>query len=231
MTNPKDATHYRLTSATVKEPHRIALLADTHDVDPELILKELNRGSPDVIVIAGDIVKGKGDFQFSSSYLSQFKNTVQFLMGCSSVAKTYFSLGNHEWFLMPNDLEQIEQMDVTVLDNKWIKSGDLTIGGLSSADATKYWESRSQYKGEFSKQRSLRQLFIQSKTYDERKIPDYEWLHEFEKQEGFKVLLCHHPEYWALQEPYLKNQPIDLVLSGHAHGGQIRIGNHGLFDC
>ncbi len=229
MVNPKDTTHYRLTSATVKEPHRIALVADTHDIDPEQILKELNDSSPDVIAIAGDIVKGKGDFQVSSSYLPQFDNAIQLLNGCSSIAKTYFSLGNHEWLLMPDDLKQIEKTGVTVLDNKWIKTGNLTIGGLSSADATRYWTFRDHYNGEYEKQRSLRQLFIQSETYAVRKTPDYEWLQEFEELDDFKILLCHHPEYWALQEPYLKNQPIDLVLSGHAHGGQIRIGNHGLF--
>ena len=229
MFNPKNAVHYQLSSGLIKAPYKIALVVDTHDIDPEQILKELNDSSPDVIAIAGDIVKGKGDFQVSSSYLSQFKNTVQLLNACSSITNVYFTLGNHEWFLMPNDLKCIEQIGVTVLDNKWIKTGDLTIGGLSSADATRYWEFRSQYKGEYSSQRSLRQLFIQSKTYNERKIPSYEWLHEFEEQEGFKVLLCHHPEYWALQEPYLKDHHIDLVLSGHAHGGQIRIGNHGLF--
>ena len=46
-----------------------------------------------------------------------------------------------------------------------------------------------------------------------------------EKQPGYKILLSHHPEYWT----FLKRRSVDLVLSGHAHGGQIRLFGHGLF--
>ena len=39
-------------------------------------------------------------------------------------------------------------------------------------------------------------------------------------------LLCHHPEYWPR---YVRDLPVDLTLSGHAHGGQIRLFGQGLF--
>lgn len=45
-------------------------------------------------------------------------------------------------------------------------------------------------------------------------------------EEGFRLMLAHKPNWFA---PFLKNEPIDLVLSGHAHGGQIRIANQGLY--
>jgi predicted MPP superfamily phosphohydrolase len=38
--------------------------------------------------------------------------------------------------------------------------------------------------------------------------------------------LCHHPEY---RDKYLKDRSIDLILSGHAHGGQIRLLGRGLY--
>lgn len=56
--------------------------------------------------------------------------------------------------------------------------------------------------------------------------PELDWLKDFETQEGFKLLLCHHPEY---RDRYLKGRKIDLILAGHAHGGQIRILDQGLF--
>lgn len=54
-------------------------------------------------------------------------------------------------------------------------------------------------------------------------------MREYEEADGYKSLICHHPEYWELKQPKLKNHQIDLVFAGHAHGGQIRLGNRGLF--
>lgn len=54
---------------------------------------------------------------------------------------------------------------------------------------------------------------------------DFEpWLEEYVKKDGYKLLMCHHPERF---EPLIKDTDIDLVLSGHTHGGQIRVGKKG----
>ena len=52
-----------------------------------------------------------------------------------------------------------------------------------------------------------------------RQVPQLDWLDEFEQQEGFRLLLCHHPEYYPL---YLRERKIGLIFSGHCHGGQWR---------
>ena len=55
---------------------------------------------------------------------------------------------------------------------------------------------------------------------------DAQFLTSMEKQPGFKLLMCHHPEVYAdLIQPH----DIDLTLSGHAHGGQVRLFGHGLY--
>lgn len=51
-------------------------------------------------------------------------------------------------------------------------------------------------------------------------------LEEFEALEGCKVLLCHRPEDYRR---HMQGRQLDLVLAGHAHGGQIRIGKQGLY--
>ncbi|MEG1775715.1 MAG: metallophosphoesterase [Clostridia bacterium] len=55
-------------------------------------------------------------------------------------------------------------------------------------------------------------------------VPDM--LEEFSAQEGCKVLLCHKPEDYF---KHVRAHEIDLVVAGHAHGGQIRIGGRGLY--
>ena len=54
--------------------------------------------------------------------------------------------------------------------------------------------------------------------------PDF--LPAMESEDGVRILLSHHPEDYIR---HLRTAKVDLVLSGHAHGGQIRIGNQGLY--
>lgn len=54
---------------------------------------------------------------------------------------------------------------------------------------------------------------------------DFEdFLVRFAGMSGFRLLLCHHPERF---EPYIADTDIDLTLSGHTHGGQMRMGKRG----
>lgn len=55
---------------------------------------------------------------------------------------------------------------------------------------------------------------------------DPAFLASMERQPGFRLLMCHHPEYYAR---YIKGHAIDLTLSGHAHGGQVRLGSQGVY--
>ena len=65
-----------------------------------------------------------------------------------------------------------------------------------------------------------------SSCLSEKEVPDTSWLGDFTKPDGFKILLSHRPEYY---EKYLKELPIDLTISGHAHGGQWRFFGRGLY--
>ena len=59
-----------------------------------------------------------------------------------------------------------------------------------------------------------------------RGTPDTAFLDRFEKEEGYRLLLCHHPEDWR---DHADGRDIDLTLCGHAHGGQIQLFGHGLY--
>lgn len=59
-----------------------------------------------------------------------------------------------------------------------------------------------------------------------REEPDRKVLEELSAMPGFRLLLCHHPEYFA---PHVAQFDIDLTVAGHAHGGQVQVLGHGLY--
>ncbi len=58
------------------------------------------------------------------------------------------------------------------------------------------------------------------------KRPNTAYLEAFAAKDGYKLLLCHHPEYFRCIRPL----PIDLTVAGHAHGGQWRFFGRGVFS-
>lgn len=50
---------------------------------------------------------------------------------------------------------------------------------------------------------------------------------EMAQRPEFRLLMCHHPEYFAR---HIRPHDIDLTLSGHAHGGQVRLGRQGVYS-
>ena len=58
------------------------------------------------------------------------------------------------------------------------------------------------------------------------RTPDIAFLEMFEQEDGYRLLLCHHPEVYR---DYIAGRKIDLTLCGHAHGGQIQFFGRGLY--
>lgn len=200
-----------------KTPVRLALLADLHDRPFERIIISLKKYQPEIICIAGDVVHRPyptedGPVIKTSGYV------LPFLKACAEIAPTFMSLGNHEWLLSHEDISHMSEIGVTVLDNSFVKHGDLLIAGLSSAGFTAYKEYRQNKPEKYP--------MWDHEDRPDFTEPDISWLVGFCESEGYKILLCHHPEY---RDRYLKDMPIDLVLCGHAHGGQIRLFGQGMF--
>ncbi|WP_367281502.1 metallophosphoesterase, partial [uncultured Dubosiella sp.] len=60
---------------------------------------------------------------------------------------------------------------------------------------------------------------------------DWNWCEQFSQKDGIRILMAHHPEYVA--DHMLKDDqilPLDLILSGHAHGGQLAFLDHSLYS-
>lgn len=206
------------------ERMRFAVLPDFHDGDPEVVLDIMRNDVPDAILIPGDLVNGyfpEGD----GLIIEDRQNIVPFLESCARIAPTFLSIGNHECLFCDEDLDVIRAAGITVLDNEWtefaMRDGSVLIGGLTSAYAISYRRFRVTIPDE--------RYPFRRRPKDILKRPTISgWLDDFEKQDGYKILLSHHPEYWAMREPMLRDRKIDLVLSGHAHGGQWQILGHGI---
>ena len=200
---------YTLTSRKVEKGFRAAIVADLHDRSYDRILPLLNEIKPDMILVPGDLSEALHRYA-----PDDMKQGLSFLREATQIAPTFYALGNHEIGARHKDLlrhgdahpqgdrlhpywrEAIRLSGATLLDESFVTWRGITIGGLGS--------------GLLQKGRK----------------PDLTWLKEFESQKGYKLLLCHHPEYY---DRYLRQMDIDLVVSGHAHGGQWRFFGRGVY--
>lgn len=147
-------------------------------------------------------------------------NVLPFLSACAAIAPTLLSLGNHEWMVDEKDLAAITATGVTVLDNRWIERDGLVIGGLTSGYVTDYrrFRAESGNSDRYPRQESISGIGGALHAMDHK--PNMEWLVNFCSTPGYHILLSHHPEYYPIIPA-----SVDLILSGHAHGGQIRMYN------
>lgn len=220
---PTVETAYRIQGAP-----RIALLSDLHNADPTPVIASLRTRRPEIIAITGDVLYGsrpEGD----KSPLETQKNVLPFLCSCASIAPTFLSLGNHEWTVDQEDIELLGETGVTVLDNSYqtitVGNEKVVIGGLTSGYATDYRAFRSTQPAEPRYPRREDIAGVGGAVHAREHKPETDWISNFYSTPGYHILLCHHPEYYPHIPP-----AVDLILSGHAHGGQWRIFGHGVWS-
>lgn len=183
---------------------KIALIADLHHNPYNKIFDILAKEKVDMILLAGDIMDNINNFDDEWNTKGR-----EFLKQISSFGKTFYSSGNHEiaWYVekggrSPNYIEQPAK--------DFLKENDIT-----------YLDDEF---CEFSDNIFVGGLksYLCNKEY----VVNEQFIKDFDKLNGYKILISHHPE---LYEKYYKNSQLDLVVSGHAHGGQIRLFGRGLY--
>ena len=179
----------------------VAVTADLHFRDSGTAVEQLRELRPDIICAPGDIMQETDHFSIHECFNEK---GFTFLTDCRKIAPVYYSIGNHERGMTDKNRAILADAGITLLDNTWVHNGSLTIGGLTSG-----------YTSGIPKQRNT-------------PPPDVSFVRKFAMQDGFRILLCHHPEYWSA---YIRETDIELTLSGHAHGGQWQIPftNQGIF--
>ncbi|NYB72977.1 metallophosphoesterase [Sedimentibacter hydroxybenzoicus DSM 7310] len=177
---------------------KILHISDLHNKNfHESLYKKIKDINPDIIIITGDLIdRRRTRVDIAVDFVSQIVN----------VAPVYYVSGNHEQLSTSYDdlKEELVKLDVHILDNEYmvLNHNGERIGIMGLADpALMYTEGNNNNdRNRIYAENNLKRLYENSVT-------------------EFNILLSHRPE---LFEVY-KNINIDLVFSGHAHGGQIRI--------
>ena len=184
-------------------PVRIVQLTDLHDHEfgeenrelAELVAAQ----EPDLILMTGDMLD-RSDENADVVYA-----LIEELV---AVAPVYYGYGNHEkaWEAVNGSslTPVLEESGAIVLDCSYV---DVTVGGTQLRIGG--------YHG----------YYRQPGMYDispEQHQAELAFCDDFEDTNRYKILLSHIPTAWIDWE-YMNKYPVDLVLSGHYHGGQIRL--------
>ncbi len=187
---------------------KIVLLSDLHSKQfgkgNKNLIETIDRQSPDIIVMTGDMIN------------STDKDYSAFISLAEKIAKkysVYYVVGNHEQSISEYDLEllydELKNSGVIVLDNE-------------KASVEKNNESINIYGMWFN----LRYYSNQSNEYVKNNAEKYSLTTDKIRailgdcnKDKLNILLTHNPIYFD----YYCEWGADLTLSGHMHGGLIRL--------
>jgi len=203
-------TRYRLSSpklASMRENMKIIVLSDLHDrsfgMGNEKLLAAIRFENPDAIMVVGDMLVARKP----SSYIK----VQAFMTELAKISPVYYSNGNHEQRLKeyPEVYGSYEEYVKELLNAgiKLLANNSVYIRGnivpirvsgleLSNADYRRFGRAAVSAK-------EVRNLLGEADL------------------DNYQILLAHDPAHY----PAYKRWGADLVLSGHTHGGIIRIPN------
>ena len=179
------------------EGFRIAQVSDLHNAGfgegNEELIQLLSQTDPDIIVLTGDLIDSRH---------TDIEIALDFARQAIKLAPVYYVSGNHEARVREyEDLKMgLAEAGVVILENQNVqitREGEsITLMGI---DDPSFQEDY---------------LFGDSESVARQAIDDLQ-----NESEGYTILLSHRPELFDL---YV-DTGMDLVFSGHAHGGQFRL--------
>lgn len=185
---------YTVVSPKLTAEVRLAVVTDFHSSDnADDVVAMVASSAPDAVLMVGDLFDD--DTQNRPT-----ERTLSLMRQLSAQYPCYYVSGNHEAWTGEMDAlyQQTEEAGVTVLR---MSSGVLTVRGQRIALCGIPDPYEMVFSGAPDTEEQLRQALEDVDSAD------------------FTVLLAHRPELLAKYAQF----PLDLVVSGHAHGGQVRI--------
>ncbi len=195
---------HEITDERIRRPLRAVVLADLHNKrygkENERLLEAVRTCEPDCILIAGDMLTAKPG--------KSFEPALQVLRELKKDYPVYYGNGNHEHRLKlyPRSYGDMAKRYEAAL-------GELGIEPMVNTHAALQPWGIVIYGSEIDKL-YYRRFKVQDMDQDylERLlgVPD---------PGVYNVLLAHNPDYF----PYYAEWGADLTISGHVHGGIVRI--------
>jgi len=177
--------------------YRIAQVSDLHNAeigaDNEKLLDMLLKAKPDIIVITGDLIDSSN---------TDVEIALQFAGKALKVAPCYYVTGNHE---------------AVSLEYEILKSNLLELGVIILSDQRIELEKNGQIislLGVDDPSFQTDYLLDDAGAVMSTKLQTLKG-----KNDAYTILLSHRPE---LIDTYVESG-VDLVITGHAHGGQFRL--------
>lgn len=217
-------TQYEIVDEEIPQAfdgYRIVQVTDVHSIrsqeQADLLYEKIVAQQPDAVVITGDLVDStyytdeNNAMEAGTSNKMAGQDTVDFVARLTENYYVYFVYGNHEMVLL-DDVDNnpfkvaMEEIGVIFLNNDGVKisKDDESIYMLGIQDpATLYKDSD----------------YAEYDTHSERINAMMENIMALKEEDLYTVVLSHRPEYF---EEYIKYDA-DLILTGHAHGGQVRL--------
>lgn len=195
-----------ISSSKILRERTLVFLTDVHDKEfgpaNQELFQAICQEKPDEILIGGDVMISRGEGNLDAAF--------RLLRGLTSIAPVYYAFGNHEMRLgaerekygtqHENLLSEAKKLGVTMLINRNLQIGeDLAVAGIN-----------------------LHPIFYEKLLFKKPVPMPPEYLAGRlgrADKKRMQILLMHSPLYF--QEARIWGA--DLTLSGHFHGGTIRI--------
>ena len=180
---------------------KTVVISDLHDhefgEDNEKLVEKIRQISPDLILMDGDMLNAESEnADVPLTLIEALRDT----------APIYYALGNHEIGYIENGhselTEQLEEAGAVVLDKEYT---DLDVNGTQIRLGGMYDYA-----------------FGLNGNNDAAAAPDdtLNFLQDFQNTDRLKIMLAHRPDSFIFGDAS-KVWDVDLVISGHNHGGQV----------
>lgn len=192
-------TYYTVETNKTDEKIRIVQLSDLHNSefgkDNNRLIARVSEEDPDLIFVTGDII-------ISNEIETEI--AINLINDLTKIAPVYVSMGNHEKEYEDKygiDISSVyEEAGAVVLDRNYeeiiINDNKIRIAGIYG--------------------------YCFPIGYEVERKDESVFLNNFQNTDSLKLLLAHMPLGWY-HSGSLDSWNIDVVFSGHTHGGQVRL--------